>query len=169
VKATALIPVEEYLRTTYRPDCDYLDGEVWERNLGEKDHSKLQREIVFYFRSREREWRVFCFPEQRVQVGPRRYRIPDVCVVLEKEPDEQVFRDPPFICIEILSKDDTLVAMQERIDDYFAFGVPYVWVIHPGTRRAWIYTKSAITEAKDGVLKTENPVLAVPLAEILPR
>ena len=31
--AGVLIPVEEYLRTSYRPDCDYVDGEVLGRNL----------------------------------------------------------------------------------------------------------------------------------------
>ena len=31
-----LISVREYLSTSYRPDCDYVDGEVQERNLGEK-------------------------------------------------------------------------------------------------------------------------------------
>jgi hypothetical protein len=30
-----LIPVSEYLKTSYSPDCDYVDGEVQERNLGE--------------------------------------------------------------------------------------------------------------------------------------
>ena len=29
-----------------------------------------------------------------------------------------------------------MAEMQERIDDYLAFGVPYVWLLHPGTRRA---------------------------------
>jgi hypothetical protein len=29
-----LIPVEEYLRTVYRPNCDFIDGEVQERNMG---------------------------------------------------------------------------------------------------------------------------------------
>ena len=46
MKTAALIPVEEYLRTTYDPDCDYVDGEVQERNLGELDHSDLQTEFV---------------------------------------------------------------------------------------------------------------------------
>jgi hypothetical protein len=36
------IPVEEYLATSYRPDCDYVDGEIEERNVGEFDHSFLQ-------------------------------------------------------------------------------------------------------------------------------
>ena len=29
----ALIPVEVYLTSVYRPDCDYVDGEVLERLL----------------------------------------------------------------------------------------------------------------------------------------
>ena len=45
MKAEALVPVEEYLRTSYDPDCDYVDGEVVERNLGERDHSSAQQLI----------------------------------------------------------------------------------------------------------------------------
>jgi len=30
----AKISLEEYLNTCYRPDCDYVDGEVLERNFG---------------------------------------------------------------------------------------------------------------------------------------
>jgi hypothetical protein len=40
--STTTIPVSEYLVTTYRPDCDYVDGEVQERNLGEYDHARIQ-------------------------------------------------------------------------------------------------------------------------------
>jgi hypothetical protein len=29
------ISVEEYLHTVYRPDCDYVEGVVEKRNLGE--------------------------------------------------------------------------------------------------------------------------------------
>ena len=57
MKSAALISVAEYLRTAYSPDCDYVDGEVQERNLGEKDHSILQCEFPYYFRSRKKEWR----------------------------------------------------------------------------------------------------------------
>src|ERR1017187_9837216 len=41
-----VIPVSEYLRTSYSPDCDYVDGEVQERNMGEQDHSDLQTRIA---------------------------------------------------------------------------------------------------------------------------
>jgi hypothetical protein len=30
-------PVSEYLRFIYEPDCDYVDGELQERNLSEQD------------------------------------------------------------------------------------------------------------------------------------
>lgn len=40
--AETLISVEEYLATSYRPDCDYVDGQVLERNLGEWEHGSLQ-------------------------------------------------------------------------------------------------------------------------------
>jgi Uma2 family endonuclease len=161
-----LTSVDEYLHTVYRPDCDYVDGEVRERNMAEQNHSITQGEFFFYFRLRQREWNTFVFPEQRVQVKPTRFRIPDVCVCLGQRPAEQIFRTPPFLCIEILSPEDRMERVQERIDDFLNFGVPFVWVVNPEARRGWVYTRDEIREAKDGILRTENPVLAVPLAEI---
>ena len=166
MKAATLVSVEEYLNTTYRPDCDYVDGEVLKRNLGERDHSNLQTELAVYFRNRKREWKAFAYVEQRIQVSNRRFRIPDVCVLVGKDNTDPIFRRPPFICIEVLSKDDTLEGLQDKIDDYLKFGVAYVWVINPRSRRAWAYTQDGIAEAKDGILRTENPALTVPLPEI---
>ncbi len=166
MKTAALIPVEEYLRTTYRPDRDYVDGEVLERNLGERDHSTLQRELIVYFRARKREWKVFVYPEQRVQVGARRFRIPDICVYVGAPPKEQIFRTPPFICIEVLSPEDRMARVQDRIDDYLKFGVRYVWVINPENRRVWVYRQTGSTEIKDGILRTQDPSLTVSLTEI---
>jgi hypothetical protein len=40
------ISVEEYLSTSYRPDCDYVDGLVEERNLGEYDHAAVQSALL---------------------------------------------------------------------------------------------------------------------------
>jgi hypothetical protein len=37
-----MIQVSEYLDTGYRPDCEYVDGELLERNVGEWDHGRLQ-------------------------------------------------------------------------------------------------------------------------------
>jgi hypothetical protein len=37
-----LMDVDEYLRTNFEPDCDYVEGQVVERNLGEIAHSDVQ-------------------------------------------------------------------------------------------------------------------------------
>lgn len=61
-----LVSVEEYLKTSYSPDCDYVDGEVIPRNLGESKHSGAQREILFVLAERYPELRRRLRPEQRV-------------------------------------------------------------------------------------------------------
>jgi Uma2 family endonuclease len=160
------VSVEEYLSTDYSPDVDYVDGELVDRNVGGKDHSKLAMAIAAYLYLRRAQYAIHVFPEQRVQVAPRRFRVPDITVVVGPEPPEQVFTTPPFLCIEILSPDDRMSRVQQKIDDYLGFGVRYIWVVDPETTRAWIYTRDGITEARDGVLRTENPDIAVPMSEL---
>ncbi len=153
---------EEYLATSYRPDCDYVDGEVVERNVGEWDHSRLRGLITRYLMSREQQWGFLVAPEQRVQVKTTRFRIPDIAV-LSGAPDGQILRKPPFLCIELRSPRDRLNDMRARVDEYLDFGVNYVWVIDANTRRAWIYTPEGEREVKDGLLTTESPDIQVPL------
>jgi len=162
-----LISVEEYLRTSYRPDCDYVDGEVLERNMGEKSHAKLQKAILLYLSAREKELGIWVIQEQRVQVSAKRFRIPDICVTLG-EPNEEILRQPPFICIEILSPEDRWPRIQQRIDDYLAMGVPYVWVLDPAAKTAYAVTRTTGTNQVTDVLKTLNPSVELPLSEILP-
>jgi Uma2 family endonuclease len=159
-----LMSVREYLSTSFRPDCDYVDGEVVERNMGEYDHARLQLAVGAYFYARRSEWGIDVVTEQRVQVSPTRFRIPDVCVILAGSAPEQIFTSPPFICIEILSKDDRISSMQERIKDYLAFGVPHVWILNPQTRSAWRCTAEGMFETQE--LRTENPEIVLPLAPL---
>jgi Uma2 family endonuclease len=161
--ATTAVSIQEYLSTSYRPDCDYVDGEVQERTLGTFDHARLQGAIFAFFYNRRKEWGICVVPEQRVQVSPTRFRVPDVCVVVG-EPTSQIFRDPPFICIEILSPDDLISRMNERVADYLQFGVPYIWILDPQTRKAWRCTPGAVVEVLE--LRTENPNMIVPLEEL---
>ncbi len=162
-----MVSAEEYLTTSFADgDREYVDGVIVERNLGEKDHSKTQKKLIVFFDRLEATHGTFAFPEQRVQVSPTRFRVPDVCVYLGAEPDEQVFRTPPFLVIEILSPDDRASDVQEKIDDYLGFGVPFVWVIDPRTRRGYVHTPEVSREAKDGVLRTTNPALELPLQQL---
>jgi Uma2 family endonuclease len=160
-----LVSVEEYLRTSYRPDCDYVDGEIVERNLGEFEHSSAQREILLYLVNRYPLLRRRLVPEQRVQVTATRFRVPDVCVLAEGVNYEKIVRTPPALCIEILSPEDTMTRVLERVKDYFNMGVPACWIIDPVARAAWAATPGHLDEALDGILRANG--IEMPLAEVL--
>jgi Uma2 family endonuclease len=123
--STTLISVNDYLSTTYHPDREYVDGELVERNLGEWNHSRVQSLVLKQLHRYEDSLGILVVPEQRVQVRASRFRVPDVCVVNE-DPGEQMLRQPPSVCIEVLSPEDSMTSMQERIDDYLCFGVPNI-------------------------------------------
>jgi Uma2 family endonuclease len=152
MSSTTLISVQEYIATSYRPDCDYVDGEVRERNLGELEHALLQGMIFAWFWVRRKEWNIVPVVELRAQVSPTRFRIPDVTVLRPDQPREPIITVPPLILIEVLSKDDSLRSMRERVDDYFNFGVQHVWILDPATRRAYVCSRTGFQEPQTGEL-----------------
>jgi len=159
-----LVSVDEYLRSTYDPDCDYVDGQIQERNLGEKEHGRLQLRLGAWLLAREKKWKIQVMTEVRVRVKPDRVRIPDILVHAEDAPNEQVIATPPLLCVEILSPEDRMARVLDRIKDFLDFGVPTVWVIDAQSRRAQIHTPQATHEATDGLLKAGK--IQVPLAEL---
>jgi len=166
VSAPSAVPLSEYLNTSYRPDCDYLEGELLERNVGEWDHARLQMLLSRYLSNREKQLGILVVPEQRVQVKERRFRVPDITVVAGPRPDGGIIIEPPFLCVEILSPRDRVVEMQDRIRDYLDFGVRYVWLIDPRTRLASVYTTDGIREIKNGILATKDPDIQVSLSDL---
>jgi Uma2 family endonuclease len=166
VQSASVVPLSQYLATSYRPDCEYLDGELLERNVGKWDHSRLQSLLYRYLGNREKQWGILAVVEQRVHVKATRFPVPDISVLVGPPPDGPIIVEPPFLCIEILSPSDRMKEMQERIDDYLNFGVRYVWLLHPSTRRAFVHTLEAVREVKDGMLRTDDLDICVPLAEL---
>jgi Uma2 family endonuclease len=165
--ATALlVSVNEYLKTSYRPDRELVEGRLMERNVGEYDHSNLQGALVAWLRQHQREWNIRVLPEQRIQISTTRFRIPDVCVISREQEVEPVFTRPPLVCIEVLSKDDTLRSMQERVDDYRAFGVPNIWVLDPVKRRAYICTHGDFREPEGEVLEVAFSPIRMQLQDL---
>jgi Uma2 family endonuclease len=163
--AGVLVSLDEYLRTSYRPDCDYVDGQLVERNVGERKHSKAQRKILYYIGDRYPELRERVFPEQRVQVKPKRFRVPDICLAAENAPEEEVFVTAPSLCIEILSPEDTLTRTLERIRDYLEMGVPVCWILDPVSGQTWTAKPGRLEDTTDGVLRASG--IEMPVAEVL--
>ena len=44
-----LLSIDEYLHTSYKPDVDFIDGAIEERNLGEFEHARLQTILASFF------------------------------------------------------------------------------------------------------------------------
>jgi Uma2 family endonuclease len=142
----ALISIEEYLRTSYHPDREYIDGVVEERNIGELNHGILQTELGFWFRSHRDEWQIQVGGGLRIRVTQTRVRIPDVCLVPLDAPREPVRVTPALLCIEILSPQDRLVRIAKRMDDFLAMGVKHLWLIDPLARLAYTYTRAGLSD-----------------------
>jgi Uma2 family endonuclease len=157
--ASTLISIEEYLRTSYHPDCDFVDGEIQERNLGEREHARLQAILSAWFFNHETAWSVETLIEQRIRVGPRRVRIADVCLIRRDAPKEQVIVTPPLLCVEILSPEDRLPRAARVMEDYARMGVPNLWLLDPKDHVAYDY-------ASDGLLKLTANRLTIPNTEI---
>jgi Uma2 family endonuclease len=161
---STLISLEEYLRSSYDPDCDYVDGVLEERNVGEWNHGDLQGEIVHYLKSRRREWGIRAATEVRVRVSPSRVRIPDVCVISRDHPRERVLSTPPLICIEVLSPEDRWSRVEKRIEEFLALGVPHVWVFDPEERQVFDCTSTGRRLVTEEVL--EALPVSINLAEL---
>jgi Uma2 family endonuclease len=163
--SSTAISVEEYLHTSYEPDCDYVDGELIERNVGELKHSLLQSILNGYLRMLGRSLGFRVATELRIRVGAGRYRIPDITVMLRNQPSEPTPTRPPFLCIEIVSPDDRLTRIIERVKEYLAFGVPHVWVVDPENRVAFSYTQQEGRQIADR-LTTKDPEISVSIPEL---
>ncbi|HEY6351681.1 MAG TPA: Uma2 family endonuclease [Candidatus Angelobacter sp.] len=165
--SSTLVSVSEYLKNSYRPDCDYVDGRLEERNVGEHDHAALQAALILWFGHRQQEWNIEVLPEQRMQISATRFRVPDVCLVSLDQPVEQILTRPPLACIEILSPEDTMRRMQERVEDYRKFGVPNIWILDPGTQKGYDCRPAGWLEATE--FQITGTAIRLVLAEIFSR
>ena len=160
------ISISEYLDTTYRPDCEYIDGEIQERNVGKWSHARVQWLLAAWFASNEKAWGITGSTEQRVRVARDRVRVPDL-VVLKAGPQPDVLTDPPLLVIEILSPDDSYSDTQERARDYRDMGVETVWIVDAKTRTGRMCLGAEWTEARR--LVVSGTPLFVELDEIFSR
>jgi Uma2 family endonuclease len=159
----ALVSAEEYLSSVYEPDMDYVDGELEDRNVGEKDHSKLQFRVA---KMLDALGGLFVTIEARIQVSSTRFRVPDVCVY-EREPDEQIFHAPPLLVVEILSPDDRMARMQRKIEDYHRMGCMNIWLLDPWRRKGYQFDGTALVEVH-GSLTTTSARLNLRISNIFP-
>jgi Uma2 family endonuclease len=129
--APVYIPVEEYLRTSYSPDAEYVDGQIVERAAGENEHSDWQKALVIWFESQARKAGIRVRPEFRVQVDAACFLVPDLALLDRNRPVERYATHPPLAVIEILSPEDSFRRVLAKCCRYARMGVLTILVLDP--------------------------------------
>jgi Uma2 family endonuclease len=161
-----LIPVSEYLKTRFRPDCDYIDGEVKVRHLGETPHGTAQSVIAAIFLANRKSWQVRAITEQRIQTSLSHFRVADVCVLRFGEPPGPIVHTPPLVCVEVLSPEQSLADVQEVVNDYVNMGVENIWILDPAQRIAWIATAKGFELLSSEEFSVAGTGIRIALADI---
>jgi Uma2 family endonuclease len=128
------VPLEVYLKSSYEPDAEYVDGVIEERPMGEYDHSSWQHAIELWFAQHTQKWAIRVRPELRIQVARQRFRVPDVTVLDRNLPTEQIITHAPIAVFEILSPEDSLNRMMTKLADYERMGIKTILVLDPNGR-----------------------------------
>ena len=145
-------PIEDYLHTSFKPDREYLDGEVVERNVGNDPHSEAQWRLCLAFGKLNEKHPVHGRPELRVRVTDSHYRIVDLAVYVGEKPSELVPSTPPLIAIEILSPDDPMSETLKKLEEYRRWGVAHIWLVDPQRRTLHSLTEQTLHEVASFVL-----------------
>ena len=163
-----LMTVEEYLRTSFEDgDLEYVDGELVERNMGEFKHGRTQLHLGRVLLDRLERLGFQVGTDIRIRISSSRYRIPDIAVWRPGDVGGSVPTVPPFLAIEILSPDDRMTRVKVKIDEYLSIGIEWIWIIDPYERVALCYSQGNPVGSLCEVLRTENPTIEIPLAEVL--
>ncbi len=155
----AVLSLKEYLHTTYKPDCDFVDNHIEERNVGKFGHGRTQGLIGAWFVSQEEAWGVVTLHGQRIWVAATRVRVTDICLLRRDAPREQVTVTPPLLCIEVLSPDDRFSRTTKVLDDFAAIGVEHLWIIDPRDRVGYIYQPGGrLQQVEDRLAIPDYPI-----------
>src|SRR5258706_10365734 len=96
-----LMDVNEYLHASFEgADCEYLDGEVVERNVGELPHGDVQGNLYHLLRRLRPQVGIRGVPEIRIQIHSRRYRGADIAGWRDDNIGTGIPTVPPFLVIQ---------------------------------------------------------------------
>jgi Uma2 family endonuclease len=136
------IPIDQYLHTSFpNLDQEYRNGALVERTSPDYLHGKAQSLLVLFFALLRKRLSVFPCVETRMRLRPNVVWIPDVAVFYPTEPSS-LPDSPPLVVVEVLSSDDRMPAVREKLEEYRVWGVPHVWLVDPHSRRLYIWDSS---------------------------
>ncbi len=111
-----------------------ITDELEDEKMSSYNHAELQSHLAFLFRAAYRhEYSILTEPDFDFASGKTR---PDLCIMPKRKAnwlaDEIVVQDVPLTTIEILSPEQSLNNLTERIyKKHFPAGVKTVWLVVP--------------------------------------
>ena len=162
---TTFISVEEYLRSSFDPDAEYVDGQILERPMGENDHSAWQKALCVWFENQAKGAQIRVRPELRVQVDPTKFLVPDVTLLDRNRPIERIATHPPVAVFEILSPEDTFKRVTLKCAQYHRMGIQTIMVIDP-EGPAYLYAAGDLKELVDRAFDLPGSTARFDLDEI---
>jgi Uma2 family endonuclease len=128
---------------------ELIDGELTERNmslLSSRVAVRLARRLDVHCEEHDLGWVVdaecgyACFPWK-----PGRIRRPDVSFIAAgrlpslEERSEGYVMIPPDLAVEVVSPNDRVGELDEKVDEYLRAGVRLVWVVRPAARAVQVF------------------------------
>ena len=140
--AATQLSVGDYIKTYVeggaKPSFEYVDGRLLPKGMGTRKHSRIQRRLLELLSSSQG---FEAFPELHTRLREREFRIPDIVVERRPVGDQEYPVEAVYLCIEILSPDQTLPQLIEKCKQYHAWGTVYCWIIDPESPSAWEYQR----------------------------
>lgn len=163
-----------------KPGSEYADGEAVQKPLPTTDHAIIQRLLSPVFSLFLRavpiadggpEWRCVFGPP-----GRERGRLPHFALVLREwlrdTRGDGPFLGAPDFAVEIMSPDDRISDVLDKVRFYLENGVRLVWLIDPATRTVLVWSswgEARLLTEEDTIDGGELlPGFSVPVREILP-
>ena len=130
------VPEEEYLRTDYEPNCEYVDGVLEPKALPTALHSCVQKLLCLLLAPMQRTHRMIVWPELHVRIRPGKHRIPDLAIMPDIYRRDKTV--PPLVVIDVVSNSDSLRTTRARIDDLHGMGTLWTIVVDPERREVYV-------------------------------
>jgi Uma2 family endonuclease len=156
--------VSEYLRTPFDgSDCEYLHGEVAERNWNDLPHGETQGNLLSLLHRLRPKLGLRVLPEITIRISPTRYRVADIAVWRNDNIGTGIPTIAPFLVVEILSPEDRMVRMLPKIQEYLSIGVEWIWIVDPREQTALLFSQKNPAGTVCEILRTDNPDIEIPL------
>ena len=138
---------EDLLTIDDRPMPELVDGELLEREMGQKaDSIALVIASLLYQFARVNQLGLVNGAQGSYQIfpdDPKKVRIPDVSFTRRERipkdgPAGGHARVAPDLVVEVVSPNDLAEVLNLKINDFLAAGVPLIWICYPETRAVFI-------------------------------